>query len=273
MKTPTIISFMLANDHPEYLSTGPLTVPRRAGLSFIFLLVTMVMTSIASIADEPSSDDGDAATVVRHLVFFDFKDNSSDTDIQSVVKAFDALPSKIDVIKHYASGPVINPNKMSAGYDHAFMVTFADDAGRAVYLPHPAHQAFVEVLKPHLGKVFVLDYDGVAAGADDIASAPGIKHAVFFKFKDDADPAAIKRIEQTFLDLKTAIGSVRHLDGGVNNSPESHDQGFTHGFVVSFDSTDDLKAYGPHPAHQKLVELLGPVMSEVRVIDFKVAAE
>jgi hypothetical protein len=25
-------------------------------------------------------------------------------------------------------------------------------------LPHPAHQAFVEVLKPHLDKVLVLDY-------------------------------------------------------------------------------------------------------------------
>ena len=41
---------------------------------------------------------------------------------------------------------------------HCFMVTFADDAGRAVYLPHADHKAFVEVLKPSLDKVRVLDF-------------------------------------------------------------------------------------------------------------------
>jgi hypothetical protein len=27
-----------------------------------------------------------------------------------------------------------------------------------VYLPHPAHKAFVDVLMPHLDKVLVIDY-------------------------------------------------------------------------------------------------------------------
>ncbi|MFN6127640.1 MAG: Dabb family protein, partial [Planctomycetota bacterium] len=31
-------------------------------------------------------------------------------------------------------------------------------ADRKVYLPHPAHKAFVDVLKPHLDKVQVIDY-------------------------------------------------------------------------------------------------------------------
>jgi hypothetical protein len=37
-------------------------------------------------------------------------------------------------------------------------VTFKDDAGRAVYLPHADHEAFVKVLKPSLDKVRVLDF-------------------------------------------------------------------------------------------------------------------
>ncbi|MFK7911739.1 MAG: Dabb family protein [Akkermansiaceae bacterium] len=38
------------------------------------------------------------------------------------------------------------------------MVTFKDKAGLDVYLPHPAHKAFVTQLKPILDKVLVLDF-------------------------------------------------------------------------------------------------------------------
>ena len=42
----------------------------------------------------------------------------------------------------------------------AFCVTFADEAGRAKYLPHPDHKAFGDMLGPHLDKAFVVDYWG-----------------------------------------------------------------------------------------------------------------
>lgn len=44
------------------------------------------------------------------------------------------------------------------GFTRCFLVTFNDDAGRAVYLPHPAHKAFVKLLKPQLDKVLVIGY-------------------------------------------------------------------------------------------------------------------
>ena len=38
----------------------------------------------------------------------------------------------------------------------AFLLTFTDKAAlEKLYVPHPAHKAFVEILKPHLDKVFV----------------------------------------------------------------------------------------------------------------------
>jgi hypothetical protein len=37
-------------------------------------------------------------------------------------------------------------------------VSFRDKAGLATYLPHPAHEAFVAKIKPHLEKVYVFDY-------------------------------------------------------------------------------------------------------------------
>ncbi len=46
----------------------------------------------------------------------------------------------------------------AAGFTHCFTVTFADEAGRDVYLPHPAHQAFVELIKQHRVQGLVFDY-------------------------------------------------------------------------------------------------------------------
>ena len=73
--------------------------------------------------------------------------------------AFNELPSKIDTIKGYEYGVNNSPEGLDDGFTHIFLVTFADDAGRAKYLPHPDHLAFVEILKPHLEKVMVLDFN------------------------------------------------------------------------------------------------------------------
>ncbi len=38
------------------------------------------------------------------------------------------------------------------------MVTFLSEADREEYLPHPAHEEFLTVMKPHLDKGLVIDY-------------------------------------------------------------------------------------------------------------------
>ncbi len=58
------------------------------------------------------------------------------------------------------------------------------------------------------------------------------------------------------------------LEWGTNNSPEGLNQGFTHCFLVTFESKDDRDAYLPHPAHQEFVTLLRPYLKEALVVDF-----
>ena len=97
-------------------------------------------------------------SLLRHAVFFAFNEEATPADIDEVQQAFSALPSKIDAIHDYEWGTNNSPEGLDKGFTHAFFVTFKSEADRAVYLPHPDHQAFVEVLKPHLKDVFVLDY-------------------------------------------------------------------------------------------------------------------
>ena len=39
-----------------------------------------------------------------------------------------------------------------------FLVTFGSEEDRDTYLPHPAHQEFVSLVRSHVEKSLVLDY-------------------------------------------------------------------------------------------------------------------
>jgi hypothetical protein len=93
-------------------------------------------------------------------------------------------------------------------------------------------------------------------------------HVVSFKFKDSATTGQIKEVEEAFRGLKKKIKEIKGFEWGTNVSPEKHDKGFTHGFILSFQSAKDRDAYLVHPDHKEFGKLLGPVLADVFVIDF-----
>ncbi|MEN0050443.1 MAG: Dabb family protein [Bacteroidota bacterium] len=95
---------------------------------------------------------------LRHVVLFKFKDSTSTADIEKVEAAFTALPAKIPQIRDFEWGTNNSPEGLDKGFTHCFFLTFDSEEDRAIYLPHPDHKAFGEVLSPHLGDVLVLDY-------------------------------------------------------------------------------------------------------------------
>ncbi|WDI41092.1 Dabb family protein [Bremerella sp. P1] len=101
---------------------------------------------------------GDSARKLRHVVIFKFKESAKAEDIEKVEKAFAALPKKIPVIQDYEWGTNNSPEMLDKGFTHCFLVTFASEDDRAEYLPHPEHQKFVSILRPHLEEAFVIDY-------------------------------------------------------------------------------------------------------------------
>jgi len=98
------------------------------------------------------------ASQLRHVVLFKFKDSATAGDISTVEQAFSELPALIDEIKGYEWGINNSPEGLDKGFTHCFLVSFDSEADRSAYLPHPAHLALVEVLKPHLDDVLVMDY-------------------------------------------------------------------------------------------------------------------
>ncbi|MDV7400959.1 Dabb family protein, partial [Arthrospira platensis SPKY1] len=96
--------------------------------------------------------------VLRHVVMFKFKEATTPAQVKEIEQAFAALPGKIDTIIDFEFGTDVSVEGKSKGFTHCFLVTFRDEAGRAAYLPHPAHDAFVKLVVPHIEDVLVVDY-------------------------------------------------------------------------------------------------------------------
>jgi hypothetical protein len=119
---------------------------------------------------------------------------------------------------------------------------------------------------------------GVAAWAASVSADPPkksphvgqLRHVVLFRFKKDAKPADIKKVEDAFRELPVKIPGVLRYEWGTNVSPEPFSEGFTHCFTLTFKNGKDRDAYLVHPAHKAFGKMLGPYLDKVMVIDFVV---
>ena len=97
---------------------------------------------------------------LRHFVAFKFKESASPAQVDSVVTAFRDLKKSITQIQTLEDGLNNSPEKLNKGLSHAFLVTFANEKDRDIYLTHPAHEEFKKVALPMVADVLVMDFDG-----------------------------------------------------------------------------------------------------------------
>lgn len=95
-----------------------------------------------------------------------------------------------------------------------------------------------------------------------------LRHVVLFKFKDSASADDITKVIEAFADLPNKIPDIKGFEWGINNSPENLDKGFTHSFILTFDSEEGRENYLPHPDHKAFGDIVGPVLDDVLVIDY-----
>ena len=97
--------------------------------------------------------------LLRHVVLFKFKKESTPEEINQLNEAFNALPAAIPVIKDFEWGINDSPEDFHQDFTHCYLLTFESEEDRdSIYAPHPAHKAFGESLGPHLEGVLVVDY-------------------------------------------------------------------------------------------------------------------
>jgi len=106
------------------------------------------------------------------------------------------------------------------------------------------------------------------AETETMTSEKALRHVVLFKFKDTASEADIKSVEDAFAALPAKIPEIKDFEWGTNNSPEGLDKGFTHCFLLTFDSDEGRATYLPHPDHKLFGEALSPYLEDVLVVDY-----
>lgn len=120
-----------------------------------YLIISFIlMTILSSCADVKN----DLNPKLRHIVMFKYLDTSTETDVTKVSEAFANLYGTIPEVKAFEWGTNNSPENLNQGFTHCYTLTFASEEDRAIYDKHPAHKAFQEILKPHMEKVFVVDY-------------------------------------------------------------------------------------------------------------------
>jgi Stress responsive A/B Barrel Domain len=95
---------------------------------------------------------------LRHIVLFGFKDGTSSETISEVVQRFSALRESVPNVSSFEWGANCSLEGLNNGHSHAFVLTFPSATARDAYLPHPAHQAFVEWVSPVIASATVIDY-------------------------------------------------------------------------------------------------------------------
>jgi len=79
-------------------------------------------------------------------------------------------------------------------------------------------------------------------------------------------------IDECFAEMHGMVGKIPGLlkmEYGPYESAEGLNDGFTHGFIMSFDSAARRDAYLPHPEHERVRDIVVPRLERVVVFDFE----
>ena len=91
-------------------------------------------------------------------------------------------------------------------------------------------------------------------------------HTFYFRWKPETTAAQKQRVQTEILALQGQIPGLLEAHAGFNFSPRS--QGYDFGGVMKFPDRAALEAYNSHPAHQKLLSWLMPLIDPIE-LDFE----
>lgn len=124
-------------------------------------------------------------------------------------------------------------------------------------------------MKMTISLLLIAAFSAAPMLAQQAADDP-VRHVVVFKYKANATDDQIAQVTDAFRDLQNSIPGITSFEYGTNMSPEGHDDGFTHVYLVTFESAADRDAYLPHPVHEKFGALLGEldILEDIFVVDY-----
>lgn len=97
-----------------------------------------------------------------------------------------------------------------------------------------------------------------------------VRHMVVCKFQSGVSETMAAGLLDLVRGMKDRIPGIVSIEAGPYESPEGLNQGFTHGFLVTFESPAARDGYLPHPEHDKVRDALLEHLESVVAFDFEV---
>lgn len=97
---------------------------------------------------------------------------------------------------------------------------------------------------------------------------PQVKHYGCFQFKNGTSE---DQIATCFSSMKAMVGKIPGLldfHYGPYDSDEGLNDGYTHGFIMTFESPKARDEYLPHPVHEEVKDVVVPHLERLVVFDF-----
>lgn len=96
--------------------------------------------------------------MIRHILLIKFNNTADTAKIAAVQTLFESMPDKIEGVRSVEWGTNDSPEGLNKDFTHSVLMTFADEAARQRYLPHPEHEALKQVFVPLVEDIVVFDY-------------------------------------------------------------------------------------------------------------------
>ena len=98
-----------------------------------------------------------------------------------------------------------------------------------------------------------------------------VRHFGVFKFNDGTSEETINKCFEAMQAMVGKIPGLLSMENGPYQSDEGLDKGFTHGFIMTFDTLESRDAYLPHPIHEEVKDIVVPHLNDIVVFDFTVS--
>ncbi len=96
--------------------------------------------------------------MITHVVFFKFKTETTESEIQQLADGLGALPQIIEEIREFRFGADVIHSERS--YDFGLVSSFDDLDALQRYQVHPEHQKVIAQVKAIASGVVAVDFEG-----------------------------------------------------------------------------------------------------------------
>ncbi|HEY4788879.1 MAG TPA: Dabb family protein [Bacteroidales bacterium] len=213
---------------------------------------------------------GKVETHLRHLLLFQFNDNTSPAVKRMFTKALVSFKDSIKEVKGLEWG--INFNSASSGsYSYCFLLTFNSQDDFLSYVANPVHTNFItKWLNPNIKDLIAFDYMATEVKTDfSKGRSKPLRHMDLVNYNDNLLVETKNDIIESFTKLADRTGAIQKAEWGSELLLLGLNKNLDDAFLFTFEHPGDYYSFLHNPLTKYFYNNeITPNAKEVLTIDY-----